>query len=102
VLQALAAGQADGAFIGTEQAYYYKNKGQDFFRIALTGYDPHAEALAFKDPDLAAAVVAVMNDLRTDGTFDKIFKPYGHCLLPGPYKVTSGPIPPPDCPPVAR
>jgi polar amino acid transport system substrate-binding protein len=102
VLQALAAGQVDGAFIGTEQAFYYKNKGQDFFRIALSGYDPHAEALAFKDPDLAAAVVAVMNDLRADGTFDKIFKPYGHCLLPGPYKVTNGPIPVPDCPPVAR
>jgi polar amino acid transport system substrate-binding protein len=102
VLQALAAGQVDGAFIGTEQAYYYKNKGQDFFRIALSGYDPHAEALAFKDPDLAAAVVAVMNELHTDGTFDKIFKPYGHCLLPGPYKVTSGSLPVPDCAPVAR
>jgi polar amino acid transport system substrate-binding protein len=102
VLQALAAGQVDGAFIGTEQAYYYQKKGQDFFRIALTGYDPHAEALAFKDPELAAAVVAVMNELHADGTFDKIFKPYGHCLLPGPYKVTSGPLPPPDCPPFAK
>jgi polar amino acid transport system substrate-binding protein len=102
VLQALAAGQVDGAFIGTEQAYYYQKKGQDFFRIALTGYDPHAEALAFKDPELAAAVVAVMNELHADGTFDKIFKPYGHCLLPGPYKVTNGPLPPPDCPPFAK
>jgi polar amino acid transport system substrate-binding protein len=99
VLQALAAGQVDGAFIGTEQAFYYRRKGTDFFRIALTGYDPHAEALAFKDPTLAEAVVAVMNELRTDGTFEKIFKPYGHCLLPGPYKVTTGPIPTPDCPP---
>ena len=99
VLQALAAGQMDGAFIGTEQAFWYRKKGQDFFRIALTGYDPHAEALAFKDPELADAVVKVMNELHADGTFDKIFKPYGHCLLPGPYKVTTGPIPPPDCPP---
>jgi polar amino acid transport system substrate-binding protein len=102
VLQALAAGQVDGAFIGTEQAYYYQKKGQDFFRIALTGYDPHAEALAFKDPELADAVVTVMNELHADGTFDKIFKPYGHCLLPGPYKVTSGPLPPPDCPPFVK
>ncbi len=99
VLQALAAGQVDGAFIGTEQAFYYRRKGQDFFRIALTGYDPHAEALAFKDPALADAVVAVMNELHTDGTFSKIFQPYGHCLLPGPYKVTSGEIPTPQCPP---
>jgi polar amino acid transport system substrate-binding protein len=99
VLQALSAGQVDGAFIGTEQAFYYRKKGQDFFRIALTGYDPHAEALAFKDPALADAVVAVMNEMHADGSFDKIFKPYGHCVLPGPYRVTTGPIPTPDCPP---
>ena len=37
VLQALSAGQVDGAFIGTEQAFYYRKKGQDFFRIALSG-----------------------------------------------------------------
>jgi polar amino acid transport system substrate-binding protein len=98
VLQALSAGQVDGAFIGTEQAFYYKNKGQDFFRIALAGYDPHAEALAFKDPAIAAAVVGVMNDMKADGSFDKIFAPYRHCVLPGPYKITTGPIPPPNCP----
>jgi polar amino acid transport system substrate-binding protein len=40
VLQALKAGQVDGVFIGTEQAFYYRRKGIDFFRIALTGYDP--------------------------------------------------------------
>lgn len=99
VLQALSAGQVDGAFIGTEQAFYYRRKGQDFFRIALTGYDPHAEALAFKDPALADAVVKVMNELHADGTFGRIFGPYGHCLLPGPYKVTSGDLPTPQCPP---
>jgi polar amino acid transport system substrate-binding protein len=97
VQQALAAGQVDGAFIGTEQAFYYRDKGQDFFRIALTGYDPHAEALAFKDAALADAVVAVMNEMHADGSFAKIFKPYGHCVLPGPFKVMTGPIPPPDC-----
>jgi polar amino acid transport system substrate-binding protein len=99
VLQALKAGQVDGAFIGTEEAFYYRRKGLDFFRIALTGYDPHAEALAFKDPALADAVAAAMNDMQADGTMDKIFKPFGHCLLPGPYKVTSGPLATPDCPP---
>lgn len=97
VLQALSAGQVQGAFIGTEEAYYYRNRGVDFFRIALTGYDPHAEALAFKEPAIADAVAKVMNDMHTDGTFDKIFKPYGHCVLPGPYKITSGPIPAPNC-----
>lgn len=99
VLQALAAGQVDGVFVGTEQAFYYRRKGETFFRIALTGYDPHAEALAFKDPALAEAVVAVMNEMKADGSFDKIFAPYRHCVLPGPYKVTHGPIPAPNCPP---
>ncbi len=98
VLQALRAGQADGAFIGTEQAFYYRNKGQDFFRIALTGYDPHAEALTFKEPALAEAVIKVMNDMKADGSFDKLFAPYGHCVLPGPYKITTGPLPTPVCP----
>jgi polar amino acid transport system substrate-binding protein len=102
VLQALAAGQVAGAFIGTEQAVWYQKKGASFFRIAYSGYEPHAEALAFKDPDLAAAVVKVMNDMKADGSFDKIFEPYGHCVLPAPYKVTTGPLPAFTCPNRAR
>jgi polar amino acid transport system substrate-binding protein len=98
VLQALAAGQVAGAFIGIEQAVYYQKKGANFFRIAVSGLEPHAEALAFKDPDLAEAVIKTMNEMKADGSFDKIFKPYGHCVLPGPYKVTSGTLPPITCP----
>lgn len=98
VLQALSAGQTAGAFIGVEQAVWYQKKGTDFFRIAFSGFAPHAEALAFSNPDLAAAVVKVMNDMKADGSFDKIFAPYGHCVLPGPYKVTTGPLPPFTCP----
>jgi polar amino acid transport system substrate-binding protein len=97
VLQALAAGQVDGVFIGTEQAFYYKNKGQDFFRIALTGYDPHAEAFAFKDRAIADAVAGVLNAMKQDGSFDKLFTAYHHCTLPGPYKVMSGPLEQPSC-----
>lgn len=98
VLQALSATQVAGAFIGTEQAVWYKKKGANFFRIAFSGLEPHAEALAFKDPELAAAVIKVMNEMKADGSFDKIFEPYGHCVLPGPYKVTTGPLPPFTCP----
>ena len=98
VLQALSAGQVDGAFVGTEEAYYYKNKGQTFFRIALAGLDPHAEALAFKDRGLADAVAGVLNEMKADGSFDKLFASYHHCTLPGPYKVESGPLPAPACP----
>jgi polar amino acid transport system substrate-binding protein len=100
VLQSVAAGQAEGAFIGTEQAVYYKHKGVDFFRIALSGYAPNAEALAFHDPKIADAVVKVLNDMQQDGSLDKLFARYGHCTLPGPFKITTGPIEKPKCVPV--
>jgi len=98
VLQALQAGQVDGAFIGTEQAFYYQGKGQSFFRIAFSGFDPHAEALAFNNKDLAEKVAAVLNEMKADGSFDKLFAAYHHCTLPGPYKIVTGPLPAPSCP----
>lgn len=97
VLQALAAGQVDGVFVGTEQALYYRNKGTDFFRIALSGIQPNVEALAFGNLEVANAVAKAMNDMKADGSLEKLFNKYGHCFLPGPYKVTTGPIPPPVC-----
>jgi polar amino acid transport system substrate-binding protein len=97
VLQALAAGQVDGVFVGTEQAIYYRNKGTDFFRIALSGFQPHIEALAFGNLEIAHAVEKAMNDMKADGSLEKLFNKYGHCFLPGPYKVTTGPIAPPVC-----
>jgi polar amino acid transport system substrate-binding protein len=93
VLQALKAGQVDGAFIGTEEAFYYqKQPGASFFDIALTGYDPHAEALAFKDQSVAQAVADAMNAAKADGSLDKLFNSYHHCSLPGPYKIMTGPL----------
>jgi polar amino acid transport system substrate-binding protein len=97
VLQTLSAGQVDGAFIGTEQAFYYQKTGQTFFRIAVSGFDPHAEALAFKDQALAETVAGVMNEMKADGSFDKLFASYHHCTLPGPYKIVTGPLPAPQC-----
>jgi polar amino acid transport system substrate-binding protein len=97
VLQALSAHQVDGVFVGTEQAVYYRDKGASFFRIALSGYEPHVEALAFANPEIAEAVGKVMNDMKADGSLEKLFSKYGHCFLPGPYKVTTGPIPAPVC-----
>ena len=36
-----------------------------------------AEALAFKEPALADAVAAVLNDMKADGSLEKIFGPFG-------------------------
>jgi polar amino acid transport system substrate-binding protein len=99
LLQALAAGQVDGIFVGTEQAYFYRAKGQKFFRIATTGLYPHAEALAFSDKSIADAVADVLNKMKADGSFDKLFGAYHHCTLPPPFEVKTGPIPEPKCAP---
>ena len=97
VLQALSAGQLDGVFVGTEQAIYYRDKGTDFFRIALSGFQPHVEALAFGNPEIAHAVEIVLDQMKADGSLEKLFNKYGHCYLPGPYKVTTGPMAVPVC-----
>lgn len=99
VLQTINAGQVDGGLIGTEQAYYYRNKGATFFRIAATGLYPHAEALAFANQDIAQKVADTMNAMKADGSFDKLFGSYHHCTLPPPYEITTGPIPVPKCAP---
>jgi polar amino acid transport system substrate-binding protein len=97
VLQALAAAQVDGVFVGTEQAIYYRDKGTDFFRIALSGSQPHVEALAFGNVEIAHAVEKVLDDMKADGSLEKLFNKYGHCFLPGPYKVTTGAMAVPAC-----
>jgi polar amino acid transport system substrate-binding protein len=102
VLQTLEAGQVDGGFVGTEQAFYYRKKHMNFFRVATAGLYPHAEALAFKDHALAARVADVLNAMKADGSFDKLFGSYHHCTLPPPYKITTGPIPTPTCAPQAE
>jgi polar amino acid transport system substrate-binding protein len=99
ILQALTASQLDGAFIGTEQAYFYRDKGQKFFRVATTGLFPHAEALAFSDKSIAEAVAEALNKMKADGSFDKLFGAYHHCTLPPPFEIKTGPIPEPKCAP---
>ena len=99
LLQALAAGQLDGAIVSTDGAFYYKSKGANFFRIAASGLFPHAETIAFADPVLADKAAEALNAMKADGSYDKILGAYHHCELPGPFKVTTGPIPNPSCPP---
>lgn len=99
ILQALNAGQIDGAFVGTDQAFYYRDKGQTFFRIAVTGLNPHVEAIAFKDQAVAGAVAEALDAMKHDGSLDALFARYHHCVLPAPFKVTTGPVVPPACTP---
>ena len=99
VLQALAAGQVEGAIVSTDSAFYYKSKGSNFFRIVASGLYPHAETLGFGDKVLADKAAEALNAMKADGSFDKLLGAYHHCAMPAPFKVTTGPIPDPVCPP---
>lgn len=99
ILQTLEAGQIAGGFVVTEQAYYYLKEGTSFFRVATAGLFPHAEALEFNSLELAERVAGVLNAMKADGSFDKLFGAYHSCTLSPPYKVTTGPLATPACPP---
>jgi polar amino acid transport system substrate-binding protein len=101
LLQALSAGQVDGAIISTDGAFYYGSKGMTFFRIAATGLYPHLETIGFSDPVLAAKAADALNALKADGSYDELLRKFHHCALPGPFKVSHGPLPEPVCPPEA-
>lgn len=98
VLQALAAGQVDGAIVSTDSAFYYKtSKKVTFFRIAASGLFPHLETIGFNDPVLAARAADALNAMKADGSYDKLLGAYHHCALPGPFKVTTGEAAAPVC-----
>ena len=99
VLQALAAGQVDGAIVSADSAYYYKSKGTAFFRISASGLYPHLETIGFADPVLAGKAADALNAMKADGSYDKLLGAYHHCALAGPFKVTTGEVAAPVCPP---
>ena len=99
VLQALLAGQVDGAIVSTDSAFYYKSKGAAFFRVAVSGLYPHLETIGFADPVLAQKAADALNALKADGSYDKLLGAFHHCALPGPFKVSTGELPVPACPP---
>src|SRR4051812_17114962 len=71
VLQALSAGQVEGAIVGTDSAYYYRSKGATFFRVAASGLYPHLETIGFADPVLAQKAADALNEMKADGSYDK-------------------------------
>lgn len=86
--QALRAGQVDAVTSIDGVAGEYQKKG-DFAR-ALSGLYPSPVALAFKNLDLAKAVKGVLDGMRKDGSYDKLFADYGTPPFPGEF-VVKGP-----------
>jgi polar amino acid transport system substrate-binding protein len=73
--QALKAGQVDAVTSIDGVAKEYQDRG-DFTR-AISGLYPAPVALAFKNKTLAMAVRDVLDDMRKDGAFGKLFDAYG-------------------------
>jgi polar amino acid transport system substrate-binding protein len=73
--QALKAGQVDAVTSIDGVAKEYQDRG-DFTR-AISGLYPAPVALAFKNKSLAVAVKGVLDDMKKDGSYDKLFAAYG-------------------------
>jgi polar amino acid transport system substrate-binding protein len=73
--QALRAGQVDAALtIDATGAEYQKRGG---FERVLHGLFPTPVALAARNATLAAAIAKVLNEMRTDGSFQRLLDQYG-------------------------
>ena len=73
--QALRAGQSDAVVSIDGVAKEYSDRG-DFAR-AISGLYPTPVAVAFKNKDLANAVLKVLNEMKADGSYKKLFDSFG-------------------------
>jgi polar amino acid transport system substrate-binding protein len=73
--QALKAGQLDAVASVDATAKYYQDQGS--FDRAISGIAGSPAALAMNNADLANAVAKVLNDMKADGYYDKLFDSYG-------------------------
>jgi polar amino acid transport system substrate-binding protein len=73
--QALKAGQVEVVVSVDATAKFYQDRGD--FERAISGLKGSPASLAFKSKDLAEAVAKVLNEIKQDGTYDKLFDKYG-------------------------
>ena len=86
--QALKAGQVEAVVSIDGVAKAYADRG-DFAR-GISGLYATPVALAMKSKPLAEAVVKVMNDMKADGSYQKLFDAYGVVATDGALAI-SGP-----------
>jgi polar amino acid transport system substrate-binding protein len=83
--QALGAGQVNAVVSIDGVAKEYADRGA--FARPISGLYPTPVALAFKNRDLAEAVAKVLNAMKADGSYDKLFTQYGLAPMSGPFAV---------------
>jgi len=87
--QALRAGQVETVVSIDSVAKEYQDRG-DFQRV-LSGLFPTPVALAMKSTVLAAAVAKVLNEMKADGSYGKLFAQYGMAPFDTPAFAIKGP-----------
>lgn len=87
--QALRAGQVDAVVSVDVTAKFYQDRG-DFDRAA-SGIAGSPATLGFQSKDLALVVLRVMNQMRRDGFYEKLFDKYGVTKWPTPLFEVRGP-----------
>ena len=87
--QALRAGQVQGVVSIDSVAKEYQDRG-DFDRV-LFGLYPTPVSLALKDSTLAQAVAGVLNEMKKDGFYDRLFGRYGLAPFPTAAFAINGP-----------
>jgi polar amino acid transport system substrate-binding protein len=86
--QSLRAGQVEVALSIDPTGAEYQKRG-DFVRV-LSGLYPTPVAVALRSKPLADTVAQVINDMKADGSFDKLLAGYGVKPFEGP-AVVKGP-----------
>ncbi|MDR7522796.1 MAG: ABC transporter substrate-binding protein [Armatimonadota bacterium] len=73
--QALRAGQVDAVVSVDVTAKFYQDRGE--FDRAVSGLAGSPATLAFKSKDLAFVVLRIMNQIKKDGFYARLFDKYG-------------------------
>lgn len=83
-IQALVSGQADAAYLNDPQAAFYINTANANYKIAFAGYASNQLALAtLKDNTaLADALVWALQQMKADGSYQKILAKWGVAEVP--------------------
>jgi polar amino acid transport system substrate-binding protein len=78
--QALRAGQVEGVVSVDVTAKFYQDRGD--FERAVSGLAGSPATLAFRSRDVASAVLRVLNEMRQDGSYDRLLDKWGAAKMP--------------------
>lgn len=78
--QALRAGQVEAVVSVDVTAKFYQDRGE--FERAVSGLAGSPATLAFRSREVASAVLRVLNEMRSDGSYDRLMDKWGAAKMP--------------------